>query len=412
MKKILAALVALSLVLSMTAFAAAEETINFWTVFTGDDGATLQAMINQFNEEYKGSINVNHTAIAAADLYTKLPLAVQTGEGIPDLMIGHVERLPKLVGDGVLTDVTYLLENGVDAANYPDYVLERTNIDGYQFGIPWDFNAGVTYVNLDLLAKYGKEAVLDDKYVTFDEVKEVGEAIKAAGDAETVKAVNYYGSLNGYLPRYEELGGQLVDAEGNLTIDAAIWGKMIEGFRELYQAGYAVGQEDDASSMFIGGALVFFESGTWTNATLQKIEGLNYAAVAMPCYSAETALCRSGSHTWMQPDNEERTEETDKAVATFVDWMGAHSLAWATEAGQVPLYKAVTETAEFQALPQTFLAEAFMSDHIHVYTYYHWALLDSALSHVGKTAIYDASIDANSVGATVQAEVDDAIAAM
>lgn len=412
MKKILAALVALSLVLSMTAFAAAEETINFWTVFTGDDGATLQGLINQFNEEHKGSINVNHTAIAAADLYTKLPLAVQTGEGIPDLMIGHVERLPKLVGDGVLTDVTYLLENGVDAANYPSYVLERTNIDGYQFGIPWDFNAGVTYVNLDLLAKYGKEAVLDDKYVTFDEIKEVGEAIKAAGEAESIKAINYYGGLNGYLPRYEELGGQLVDAEGNLTIDAAIWGKMVEGFRELYQAGYAVGQEDDPSSMFIGGSLVFYEAGTWTNATLQKIEGLNYAAVAMPCYSAETALCRSGSHTWMQPDNEDRSEETDKAVATFVDWMGAHSLAWATEAGQVPLYKAVTETAEFQALPQTFLAEAFMSDHIHVYTYYHWALLDSALSHVGKTAIYDASIDANSVGAAVQAEVDDAIAAM
>ena len=413
MKKLFALLLAAVMMLGMMSFASAEEiTIEFWTVFTGDDGATLQGLINKFNDEHAGSIKVNHTAIAAADLYTKLPLAVQTGEGIPDLMIGHVERLPKLAGDGVLTDVEYLLENGVDAANYPANVLARTNIEGYQYGIPWDFNAGVLYVNLDLLAKYGMEDVLTDKYVTFDEIKAIGEAIKTAGDAETVKAVNYYGGLNGYLPRYEELGGQLVDAEGNLTIDAAIWGKMIEGFRELYQAGYAVGQEDDASSMFIGGSLVFFESGTWTNATLQKIEGLNYAAVAMPCYSAETALCRSGSHTWMQPDNEDRSEETDKAVATFVDWMGAHSLAWATEAGQVPLYKAVTETAEFQALPQTFLAEAFMSDHIHVYTYYHWALLDSALGHIGKTAIYDASIDANSVGAAVQAEVDDAIAAM
>ena len=409
MKKVLALVLALSMMLGMTS-ALAETTIEFWTVFTGDDGATLQGLINQFNEEHAGTIKVNHTAIAAADLYTKLPLAVQTGEGIPDLMIGHVERLPKLAGDGVLTDVEYLLENGVDAANYPANVLERTNIDGYQYGIPWDFNAGVCYVNLDLLAKYGMESVLDDQYVTFDEVKAVGEAIKTAGESDSVKAVNYYGGLNGYLPRYEELGGVLVDAEGNLTIDPVIWGQMIAGMRELYTLGYSVAQEDDANAAFIGGKLVFYEAGTWTNATLQLMEGLNYTAVAMPCYSPETALCRSGSHTWMQPDNEDRTEETDKAVAAFVDWMGAHSLAWATEAGQVPLYKAVTEMPEFQALPQTFLAEAFMSEHIHVYTYYYWALLDSAISHVGKTAIYDDS-DVNIPGATIQAEVDDAIAA-
>ena len=409
MKKVLALVLALSMMLGMTS-ALAETTIEFWTVFTGDDGATLQGLINQFNEEHAGTIKVNHTAIAAADLYTKLPLAVQTGEGIPDLMIGHVERLPKLAGDGVLTDVEYLLENGVDAANYPANVLERTNIDGYQYGIPWDFNAGVCYVNLDLLAKYGMESVLDDQYVTFDEVKAVGEAIKTAGESDSVKAVNYYGGLNGYLPRYEELGGVLVDAEGNLTIDPVIWGQMIAGMRELYTLGYSVAREDDANAAFIGGKLVFYEAGTWTNATLQLMEGLNYTAVAMPCYSPETALCRSGSHTWMQPDNEDRTEETDKAVAAFVDWMGAHSLAWATEAGQVPLYKAVTEMPEFQALPQTFLAEAFMSEHIHVYTYYYWALLDSAISHVGKTAIYDDS-DVNIPGATIQAEVDDAIAA-
>lgn len=412
MKKVLALFLALSMMLGMVSFASAEEvTIEFWTVFTGDDGATLQAMINQFNEEYAGTYHVNHTAIAAADLYTKLPLAVQTGESIPDLMIGHVERLPKLVGDGVLTDVEFLLANGVDAANYPANVLERTNIEGYQYGIPWDFNAGVCYVNLDLLAKYGMESVLDDKYVTFDEVKAVGEAIKNAGEAGSVYAVNYYGSLNGYLPRYEELGGVLVNEEGALTIDPVIWGQMIAGMRELYTLGYSIPQEDDANAAFIGGKLVFYEAGTWTNATLQQMEGLNYTAVAMPCYSPETALCRSGSHTWMQPDNEERSEETDKAVAFFVDWMGAHSLTWATEAGQVPLYKAVTEMPEFQALPQTFLAEAFMSDHIHVYTYYYWALLDSAIGHAGKTAIYDSTIDVNTVGAGIQSEVDDAIAA-
>lgn len=414
MKRILALVLVLLIFggLVPAASADAASTIEFWTIFTGDDGATIQALVNQFNEEYAGKITVNHTAIAADDLYTKLPLAVQTGSGIPDLIIIHVERFPKLVEDGVLTDVETLFEGDVDVANYPAAVLERTNFDGYQYGIPWDFNAPVLYVNLDLIAKYGLEGLLEDGYITFDEVKQAGAALKEAGVLETTRAINYYGGFNEFVARYDEFGGTLFDAEGNLNIDPQIWADMLAGFRELHTLGYAINREDSASTMFIGGNLVFYEAGTWTNATLMKVEGLNYTAMPMPCYSPETALCRCGSHTFAQPENEDRTEETDMAVSTFVNWMGAHSLKWAAEAGQVPLYKAVTEMPEFANYPQTFLADAMMSEHIKVYNYYYWALFTTAVGHVGLDPIYDETYDLLKAGEQIQKEVDDAIAAM
>ena len=218
-------------------------------------------------------------------------------------------------------------------------------------------------------------------------------------------------SFNSYVARYEELGQVELIQDGNLVIDPEVWGGVVSTFREMYTLGYMVNREDDASAMFLGGNLAFYEAGTWTNATLMQVEGLNYDCIMMPVFSPETALCRAGTHTWMQPENEDRTEETDLAVATFVNWMGAHSLPWATEAGQVPLYKAVTETEEFKACKQTFLADAGISENIKIFQYYYWSTFTSAVDHAGADAIYDESIDVNSVGAAIQQEVDDAIAA-
>lgn len=411
MKRVVAILMALALILGISCAAVADETVTvqLWTVFTGDDGAILQTLIDEFNTEYEGKINVVHSPLA--DPYTNVSLAVQAGTDIPDVMIGHVERVPKLAADGILTDVEYLTEGDVDLANYPEHVLARTNIDGTQYGIPWDFNAPVMYVNLDLLEKYGLTDILDDRMVTFDELKRAGEAVAAAGDTETVKINNYYGNFNQYVARYEEHAQHELIQNGNLVIDAEAWGRVVDQFRELHQLGYSIEREDDDMAMFLGGSLMFFEKGTWTNATLMEIEGLSYDCVMVTVFDPETALCRAGSHTWMQPENEERTEETDLAVATFVNWMGEHSLIWATEAGQVPLYKSVTEMDEFKACKQTFLAEAGLAENVKIFQYYYWSTLTDAIGRTAVDVVYDESIDSASVGAAIQQEVDDAIAA-
>lgn len=409
MKKVKVLLLALVMMLCLSSAAMAETTVQFWTVFTGDDGATLQALVDEFNAEYAGEINVVHSPLS--DPYTNLYLAVQSGTDIPDVMIGHVERVPKMVADGILTDVSYLTEGDVDMANYPEHVLERTNIDGYQYGIPWDFNAPVMYVNLDLIAKYGLESILEDRIVTFDELKQAGEAVAAAGDSETVKVNNYYGNFNQYVARYEEMAQQELIQDGNLVIDTEAWGKVIDVFRELNDLGYAIARDDDAVSMFLGGNLIFYEQGTWTNATLMQVEGLNYDCIPVTVYSPETALFRCGSHTWMQPENEDRTEETDLAVATFINWMGEHSLTWATKAGQVPLYKSVTEMDEFKACKQTFLADAGLAENIKIYQYYYWSTFTDVVGRTALDVVYDETIDSSTVGASIQAEVDDAIAA-
>ena len=61
MKKFLSLVLVLAMVLSVGAIAHAEPIqINYWSVFTGADGATMQAMVDAFNAS-QDEVFVNHT---------------------------------------------------------------------------------------------------------------------------------------------------------------------------------------------------------------------------------------------------------------------------------------------------------------------------------------------------------------
>jgi ABC-type glycerol-3-phosphate transport system substrate-binding protein len=80
MKKYLALVLCLSMQLTPARFPplCRARPIDYWSVFTGADGATMQGMVDEFNAS-QDEVYVNHTPMTADDLYQKIPLAVQTG---------------------------------------------------------------------------------------------------------------------------------------------------------------------------------------------------------------------------------------------------------------------------------------------------------------------------------------------
>lgn len=104
-------------------------TIEFWTVFTGADGTSMQAMVDAYNAT-NPDYTVNHRAIEANDLYLKMPLAIQSGEDVPDVCINHVERVPLFQEQGFLEDYTdYLADSPVSKENYNPKAWEMTDFD-------------------------------------------------------------------------------------------------------------------------------------------------------------------------------------------------------------------------------------------------------------------------------------------
>ena len=58
-------------------------TINFWSPLTGDDGAYMDKIVDEFNEQSGSDYKINH--VITSDMYTKLSTVVSSKNGIPDL---------------------------------------------------------------------------------------------------------------------------------------------------------------------------------------------------------------------------------------------------------------------------------------------------------------------------------------
>ena len=410
MKKTLA--LVLSLVMLLTAATAMAATeIEYWSVFTGGDGKVMQGMVDAFNAA-QDEVHVTHTPMTADDLYQKAPLAVQTGTSVPDVAVVHIERIPNFVDQEMIYsyDLDLLAEAGVKAENYNQAAYVKSEVDGEQYGIPLDVHGFVSYVNMDLVEKYGLNEFLADGYITFDELRAMGDKARAAGFAGQVFNMGWHRpQLLGYYAQLVE-GHKLTDDGEALALDKEALKKVYETMKALYEDGYCTSKTDnEGNDMFYSNELLVWGAGIWMKAAAVEA-GVNFKMMPAVCFDPANAKNWMSSHNFVQFADEERTEEEDLAVAKFINFMSENSLVWAKDAGQVPAHVSLNEVAEFTEMPQAFLADPARENELAIYYYKHWGLFDTAISRVGWD-FTDGSIEIDAAVEQIVKEVTDAIAA-
>ena len=408
MKKTLALVLSLAMLLAASTAMAAVE-IDYWSVFTGGDGATMQGMVDAFNAS-QDEVHVNHTPMTADDLYQKIPMTVQTGSGVPDVAVVHIERIPNFVTNEMLYAYDMDLINdaaGIVAENYNQAAWAASDIDGEHYGIPLDVHSYVTYINKDLFDKYDLNEFVADGYITFDEIRQIGDKARAAGyEGEIFNLGWMRAQMLGY---YAQEGDGLLSQDGvHPSINNDSMKKAMETMKSLSEDGYTTVKNTDYSSKFYGGELLVWTEGIWMKAAVVDA-GINFEMFPGVCYAPENCKSWTSSHNFVQFADEERTEEEDRAVAKFVNWMGENSLTWAKDAGQCPSHLSINNVAEFKDMPQSFLADPARVDELNIYSYEYWGLFDTAFSRVGWDFVDAMSIEDALV--QIEQEINDAIAA-
>ena len=203
--------------------AGGDKTITFWSVFTGGDGTAMQKIVDAYNAtnpEYQ----VEHVMIEQGNLYTQLSLVVNSQEGVPDLVIQHVDRMPSNAANNMYMPLDdYIAANGkISGDNYIDTAWNLGEIDGVRYGIPLDLHSYVTYYNKALVDQYCP-GVLDDGIVTFDEIASFADDAAAAGVYTYAITWPRYELLSWYY----QLGGQLTengtDPAFNLALEETLF---------------------------------------------------------------------------------------------------------------------------------------------------------------------------------------------
>ena len=352
-------------------------TIEFWTVFTGADGTSMQAMVDAYNAT-NPDYTVNHRAIEANDLYLKMPLAIQSGEDVPDVCINHIERVPLFQEQGFLVDYTdYLADSPISKENYNPKAWEMTEIAGGHYGIPLDVHSYILYVNEDLYEKYGN-GILDDGTLTWEELESIGDACAA----DEIIPMGMAWLRVKFLASYAQLGGTL-STDGNtpdFNNDTAV--KVLDNWVKLREEGYTHKEGDDPWQLFLAGKMLFCPEGIWMYNDVKEA-GLNARMYDYPVFDGGAKGNWTSSHQFVLPKNENRDDEKTKAVLDFINFMGNNSLEWA-KAGQCPAHVSIKEVAEFKDMPQAFVADEVDELKIYNYKYYGYAVesLDTVLGEV------------------------------
>ena len=155
MKRIVAILLALMLMLGMASFAAAEDAVNL-TVFHYMAQATKQAGLVAIEAAYTAlHPNVTFTNIyynQGTDYFPQLSTALSSGDQ-PNIIMGNPGLYPDLVTEGFVMDLT---DNAViKSLNLPSGDLGDVSTGGKIYGFPIDFKTWGIFYNKTIFEQQG-----------------------------------------------------------------------------------------------------------------------------------------------------------------------------------------------------------------------------------------------------------------
>ena len=385
---------------------AAEEEIEFWNFFTGPDGENMQALIDGFNAtnpEYR----IKNVTMASGDLYTKIPTVVNSGKGIPDLTMVDVARVPMFQAQGLLESMEGIMaqQPELKKENYNEAVWDTGTYDGEQYSIPLDMGViGVAY-NKDLVEEYAP-GVLDDDSITIDEIIEI--IPKASEDGLVTIPVSFFGYEQA-LSLAKQEGAVLFIDETTPNINSPEFTKAMQTLKEIVDLGGCSEEGEDNLQLFMAGEAIFCPDGVWDANALNAIEGLNWGITNSIAYSADNFCNFSNSNQFVMLKSEERSDEKEKVIGEFLEYVRQNTLEWA-RSGQVPASNAANEEEEYKAMNQHFFVSTpEMDSSIQFKNYKYTGYADDAINTVFGDILFG-NIDLEEGLAQAQKQAEDNIA--
>lgn len=192
MKRILAIVLTVAMLLSLASFAAAEEKVNI-TVFHYMAQATKAAGLDAIEAAYTElHPNVTFTNIyynQGTDYFPQLSTALSSGDQ-PNIIMGNPGLYPDLVSEGFVMDLTD--NETIKAMNLPSGDLGDVSANGRIYGFPIDFKSWGIFYNKTIFEDLGLEVP-----TTLTELNALQDKLIAAGIDPYVRSHNdaVYGDI-------------------------------------------------------------------------------------------------------------------------------------------------------------------------------------------------------------------------
>lgn len=371
MKSFLKTVLVSTALLSFTSLASAAETVVWWDFLGGGDGVRMKKLIEDFNAEHAGSIEIQGTTLDwGVPFYTKVQTSAAVGEG-PDVMTYHASRIPLAVSQGSLSEITAedWAAMGLGPDSFAKETFDAVNVDGKQYAVPFDTHPIVLYYNKDKLEAAGLIGA-DGLPTGLDGIENFSAAMQKIKDGGTNYGVSLTTADGTFA--FRTIYSFLCQQNGSIGTDGAwLEGDNLDKLKNSVQViadwvknGYAPEYTDypSAVALFTSGESAMMINGVWEVPTMVDLQSqgklFNWGAIELPVMF-DRPCTYADSHAFAIPNNVGKTVTPEKhaAVLEVIKWMSEHSLFWAT-AGHIPANAAVQASEEYKAMqPQATYAK-------------------------------------------------------
>lgn len=323
----------------------------YWNPFTGPDGPFMGEMVDAFNQEQNGNINVTMTS--QAEYYTQLGTAAASDQ-LPDVAIVHADQVATQVFRNVLRPIDEIASQmGVSEADFPAGPWAAGEVAGKRYSIPLDIHPMTMFYNQDLLTAAG-----------INTAPQTREEFEAAAQAMTQGGNNGFLLTAGFPVQQifsmllHQYGGSWFNEDGT----EATWNSDagVQALQWMKDAQTNYGQpnlEVDAElNAFKAGTVGMIWNGIWqtTNLTGEAVEFAGMAT-AVPQIGTQPAVW-AGSHQLTLPSKANPDQCKDAAAGVFIQYLVNNATTWA-RAGQIPASNAARAQLETENIePQASIA--------------------------------------------------------
>ena len=282
---------------------------------TKDWWAKFQSDFNAANE----GIDLKVEVVSWNDIYTVVNTRV-SNNAAPDIL--NIDTFADYVGDDLLRPIKDFVSDKTYAKFYPAFI-EQSNIDGTIWAIPDLASARAMYYNKDILEAAG----VDKVPTTWAELRAACEAIKAY-DAEVYPwgvdmttdegqaCFAYYSWTN---------GGDFTDASGNWTLNSAENVEAVEYIVGLVKDGLtnsdpATQTRYDLQELFAAGKVAMMIGPNQISSYVASSENpINFGIASIPANEGKSTSSVGVMDRFMVFDNEDTDNKVD-AIKTFFDF--------------------------------------------------------------------------------------------
>ena len=351
-----------------------ETTIQIWHTFTEGQEKLLNEIAQEYMDAHEGAKIEVHNTGAAKEFQVKVTQSVAEGVG-PNLIFEYSSFARSFESGNYLLDFESYWGADYDYASTlsgKELYVEATNFaDGKLHIVPVYTAGALLFSNQDIYDQYGQKVP-----TTWDELKESSKAIYEKSGGKVVGIS--FDSLTDFaqLLSYQCNNGAIVDLENNtpaFNTDEML--KWVEWWAEGVKAGYfqvAAQAADGYNSGDINNGLIASYVGSSAGMPYLKVANLTVTRVPAMAYDGTS---KQAGVIWTRGaiGFDKGDEAQNKLTADFVKYFIEQNERWVIELNGNTPYKAVEQSATYQAhasadkalnalndqVPYSFIAPAF-----------------------------------------------------